>query len=110
LLLLDENAVHHRDLARGATETQCGNPDPDPEGLAERNTVRFGPGGRRRKRAVRGAQGERYPIVTTALAVGQVERCAHAVESVSAALAENVRARAIRPAIQIAIRFMLKSS
>jgi hypothetical protein len=39
VFLLNENAVHHRDLAGRAAETQYGDPQPDPEGFAEADAV-----------------------------------------------------------------------
>src|SRR5258707_12599803 len=36
---LDQDAVHHRDLPRRAAKAQHGNPQPDPKGLAECNSM-----------------------------------------------------------------------
>ena len=38
-LLVDDDPVHHRDLARRSAERQRGDPQPDPERLAERDAV-----------------------------------------------------------------------
>ena len=39
VLLLDQDAVHHRDLPRGAAEAQQRHPQPDPESLAKADAV-----------------------------------------------------------------------
>ena len=39
VLFLDQDAVHHRDLARGPAETQQGDPQPDPERFTEADAV-----------------------------------------------------------------------
>lgn len=39
LLLVDDDAVHHRDLSGGAAKTQRRDAAPDTDGLSKRNTM-----------------------------------------------------------------------
>ena len=54
-LLLDQDAVHDRDLTGRAAETERGDPQPDPKGLRKRNAVLgFDPCGLRCRGGVQG--------------------------------------------------------
>ncbi|MGY3467899.1 hypothetical protein ACVW0I_004770 [Bradyrhizobium sp. LM6.11] len=39
VLFLDQDAVHHRDLARGSAKTQAGDAEPDAKGFTEADAV-----------------------------------------------------------------------
>lgn len=39
VLLLDQDAMHHRDLARGSAEAEAGDAQPDAKGLVEADAV-----------------------------------------------------------------------